>query len=118
VFVDGANYSGNPDLLRTPFLRMMVESYLAEEAQALPDAIWLPLGPKPAAALQLLIARGLVPADRVLEGMPHPSGANAERIKFFLGLKPRTALSRKTRPDLIELARETLLAQVGRLRSA
>ena len=50
--------------------------------------------------------------------MPHPSGANAERIKFFLGLKPKSELSRQTRPDLIELARETLLAQVNQLRRA
>ncbi|MBV9783711.1 MAG: hypothetical protein JO264_07805 [Acidisphaera sp.] len=118
VFVDGVNYNGNPPLLSTPLLRQIVETFLAEEAQLLPDALWLPLGPKPAGALRHLVELGLLPATRVLEGMPHPSGANAERIKFFLGLKPRAELSRKTRPDLIDLAREALLAQVGRLRSA
>ena len=118
VFLDGANYNGHPDLLRTPFLRQMVETFLAAEARALPGALWLPLGPKPTAALRRLVSLGLLPADRVLEGMPHPSGANAERIKFFLGLKPKSQLSRQTRPELIELARETLLGQVNQLRRA
>jgi len=117
VFVDGENYNGNPDMLRTPLLREMIETFLEAEARLLQDALWLPLGPKPAIALRHLVSRGALRADHVLEGMPHPSGANAERIKFFLGLKARTALSQKTRPDLIEAARETLLAQVRRLRS-
>ena len=42
VFLDGANYNGNPDLLRTPFLRQMVETFLAAEARALPGALWPP----------------------------------------------------------------------------
>jgi hypothetical protein len=118
VFRDGANYNGNPDPLRTPLLRGMIETFLAEEARAFPDAFWLPLGPKPIAALQHLVSLGMLEADRVLAGMPHPSGASGERIKFFLGEKARTALSIKTRPDLIERARDRLLTQVARLRSA
>jgi hypothetical protein len=118
VFVDGQNYNGNPDLLRTPLLRQMIETFLASEVRALPHALWLPLGPKPTAALRHLVTIGVLSAEHVLEGMPHPSGANAERIKFFLGLKSKAELSHKTRPDLIELARQTLLAQVGRLRHA
>jgi hypothetical protein len=118
VFLDGTNYNGTPDMLRTPLLRGMVETYLGAEARALPDALWLPLGPKPAAALRHLVSLGALSADRVLEGMPHPSGANAERIMFFLGRKPRAELSAKTRPGPIELARDTLFAQIGRMRSA
>ncbi len=118
VFVDDENYNGNPDMLRTPLLRDMVETFLAEEVRALPGALWLPLGPKPTAALRHLIALGMLSSDRVLEGTPHPSGANAERIKFFLGEKARADLSNKTNPDLIDSARKTLLDQVGRLRSA
>ena len=81
-------------------------------------ALWLPLGPKPTEALRHLVSRGVLPAARVLEGIPHPSGANAERIKFFLGQKLRADLSSKTRPDLIDLARDTLLSQLARLGSA
>jgi len=117
VFVGGANYNGTPDMLRTLSLRSTVETFLAAEARLLPDALWLPLGPKPAAALEHLVAMGALRADRVLTGMPHPSGANAERISFFLGRKPREQLSRKTRPDLIEQARIGLLAQVARMAS-
>lgn len=115
VFVDGTNYNGSPDMLRTPMLKGMIDTFLAEEAKALPDALWLPLGPRPAAALHHLVSAGLLAPDRVLEGMPHPSGANGERIKFFLGLKSRSELSSKTRPEQIELAREALLGQVSRI---
>lgn len=118
VFVAGENYNGNPNMLRTPMLRETIETCLAAEARLLHDAVWLPLGPKPIMALRHLVSRGLLPADRVLEGMPHPSGANAERIAFFLGQKDRANLSVKTRADPIERARDLLCAQVARLRSA
>lgn len=118
VFVNGENYNGNPAPLRTPLLRVMIERFLAEEVRQLPDALWVPLGPKPAAALRHLASLGLLAADRVLEGLPHPSGANQERVNFFLGLKARAALSAKTRPELIERARDALMAQLLRLRSA
>lgn len=119
VFIDGKNYNGTPDILKTPVLREMVETHLAAEVRALPGALWLPLGPRPAAALHHLVTCGMLSADVVLEGMPHPSGANAERIKYFLGLKPKAELSRQIpRPDEIDRAREQLFDQVARLRSA
>ncbi|MBX6370199.1 MAG: hypothetical protein IRZ04_19675 [Rhodospirillales bacterium] len=115
VFVAGENYNGAPDMLRTPLLRRMVEVQLAEEARALPGALWLPLGPKPTAALVHLAELGVIDRDRILDGLPHPSGANAERIAYFLGRKPRTALSAKTRPAPIDEARERLTARLARL---
>lgn len=115
VFVGGANYNGAPDMLRTPVLRRIVETHLAEEARALPRVLWLPLGPKPAAALRHLAGTGIIDRDRILEGLPHPSGANGERVAYFLGRKARTALSDKTRPALIDVARERLAAQLARL---
>ncbi len=118
VFMGGANYNGTPDMLRTPSLRATIETLLAAEVRLLPNAFWLPLGPKPTAALGHLVALGVLRADRVLTGMPHPSGANAERIKFFLGLKSRELLSRKTLPEPIERARAMLLAQVAGLAGA
>lgn len=118
VFVEGANYNGSPDMLRTPFLLKMVETLLAAEARALPKALWLPLGPKPTAALRRLVSLGVLDADRVLEGLPHPSGANSERIHYFLGRKLRTALSPKTVPDPIDRAREALCARLSHLAAA
>lgn len=115
VFVAGGNYNGTPDMLRTPLLRRMVETHLADEARALPGAVWLPLGPKALAAVQHLVHLDLLDCSRVLEGLPHPSGANAERIAYFLGRKTATALSAKTRPQPIDAAREALRAQLARL---
>lgn len=114
VFVNGQNYNGTPDMLRTPFLRHMVETHLAEEAAALPRALWLPLGPKPAMALQHLASLGLIDRSRILDGVPHPSGANGERVAYFLGRKARHEISGKTRPGPIDEARERLIFQVSR----
>jgi hypothetical protein len=47
VFVNGTNYSGTPDMLRTRMLRYWVDAMLAEEAQQLPGSVWIPMGPKP-----------------------------------------------------------------------
>jgi hypothetical protein len=118
VFVGSQNYNGTPDMLRTPVLKTMVETHLAAEARALPEALWLPLGDKPAAALRYLATLGLLELGRILDGMPHPSGANAERVAFFMGRKPAEALSEKTRPGPIVEARERLRTQLARLEPA
>jgi hypothetical protein len=80
--------------------------------------LWLPLGDKPAAALRYLATLGLLELGRILDGMPHPSGANAERVAFFMGRKPAEALSEKTRPGPIVAARERLRTQLARLEPA
>lgn len=118
VFVRGENYNGTPAMLRTPILRGMVEEILAEEARQLPDALWLPLGPKPTEALAHLVKRGDLKAENVLEGMPHPSGANGERIAYFLGEKMLADLSAKTVPGPIDAARERLRKQISNLLSS
>lgn len=117
VFIDGANYNGTPEPLRTPLLRQVIETFLAQEARALPNALWLPLGPKPATVVEHLSRMGLIPADHVLSGMPHPSPANIERIRYFLGLKDRSALSSRTRADTIDAARDALLQKIVTLQS-
>jgi len=50
----------------------------------------------------------------ILAGMPHPSGANGERISYFLGRKDRDKLSSKTNPDKIDHAKEALLEKIQR----
>jgi len=57
----------------------------------------------------------VIRAGRVLHGLPHPSGANAERVAYFLGRKERAALSSKTNGAQIDTAREGLLAQMEAL---
>lgn len=112
VFVDGKNYNGSPPMLQVGFLRQSIETYLAAEARSLSNVIWLPLGPKPTQALKHLASRGVIDPNNILEGMPHPSGANAERIAFFLGRKSKSDLSPATRPEPIEAARQMLVDRV------
>ncbi len=115
VFVDGDNYSGAPDMLKTPLLARHLKAWFASEMAALPDAWYVPLGPKVAAALAS-VARDIgINPGRVLSGMPHPSGANAERISFFLGRKPRSALSAKTNPDSLVAAKAVLIQQINNI---
>lgn len=118
VFVNGKNYSGAPAMTKTPALRSLLLHCLAEEAKALPNAVWVPLGPNAGEGLAALVQNGLLSQDRVFSGMPHPSGANAERIAYFLGRKDRSKLSSKTSPNAIDAARNCLLNQITRLTTA
>ena len=115
VFIGGRNYNGTPDMLRTPVLRAMIETHLAEEVRLLPDALWLPLGPQAGKALAHLAGRGEIDPARILSGLPHPSGANAERVAVFLGRKPAHLASRQTRAAPLLAAAERLCAQVTHL---
>ncbi len=117
VFLDGKDYSGTPPILATPALRDMTRRWLKEEVELLSKAFWVPLGKEPASVLADCIARGELKAERVLAGMPHPSGANAERIAYFLGVKAREDLSVKTNPDLIDAAHKRLVSAVRLLAS-
>ncbi|MBN3788852.1 hypothetical protein [Burkholderia sp. Ac-20353] len=116
VFVDGKNYNGTPNMIRTPFLLQQIETHFALEARALDDAVFVPLGPKVTEALDWLAQRGAIRADRILHGLPHPSGANAERIAYFLGRKARGALSAKTDADRLDALNRDLQARVLALR--
>lgn len=115
VFVDGANYSGAPAPLAHPLLRRFVLEYFALEARELRDAAFVPLGDKAAEVLRYLVSDGAIEKARVLDGLPHPSGANAERIAYFLGQKARERLSRKTDPAKLDAAKATLMQQVTAL---
>jgi hypothetical protein len=81
----------------------------------LPEAVFVPLGPVPAKALAWLSTNGVLSPDRVLDGLPHPSGANAERIAYFLGGKARNQLSSKTSPDKLDASRERLANAIAAL---
>lgn len=115
VFVSGKNYNGTPDMLTTPILRRQIEAHLAEDALALSGAIWLPLGPKAEAAVSHLTRQRLLDPKQVLAGLPHPSGANAERVAVFLGRKRPEDASRQTNPAPLLDARARLTAQISSL---
>jgi hypothetical protein len=116
VFIDWKNYNGaSPNMLTTPLLQAQLLDYFAAEARALPGAVVVPLGPKVGLALDWLAARGVLAADRILHGIPHPSGANAERIAYFLGRKDKAALSRQTNGAQIDADRQALRAKMAAL---
>ena len=112
VFVDGENYNGTPNMVRHPLLREQLTAYFAEDIKALPNAVFVPLGEKVTEALNYLADQGLMPRERILEGLPHPSGANAERIAYFLGRKARHELSAKTNPTKLDEARVSLQQRI------
>lgn len=115
VFLNGENYNGTPDPLKNPLLRRMIVEHFGAQCSQLPDAVYVPLGPVPAKVLAWLASQGTISLGRILDGLPHPSGANAERIKYFLGQKQRADLSRKTDPDKLDAARTRLIASVREL---
>ena len=107
VFKDGENYAGSsPKMTVSPLLRAHLLTYAAFELESLTGALVLPLGPAVMEACRYLVKLGQLDPDRVIEGVPHPSGANAERIAYFLGRKEKNSLSRKTDPVKIEAGRE------------
>ena len=117
VFLDGQNYSGSPSILSRTSLRHQVDTHLAEEIRVLgPQCLYIPLGPKVTEVFQHLQAKGLLKAEQLLDGLPHPSGANAERISYFLGTKPREKLSSKTNPVVLDGAKARILAKLATLR--
>jgi len=114
VFKSLKNYSGTPSMVSKPILRKQLDRYfLPELAQLSSSSLIVPLGPKVEEALSLAVKAGSVSQGQVLGGLPHPSGANAERVAYFLGEKPAEKLSTKTNPIKIDIAKERVLAKVA-----
>jgi hypothetical protein len=113
VFVGGKNYNGKPDMLENAFLKSFMMKYFGDEAKLLPKAVFVPLGSKVSAGMKYLCQEGMIKEDRVLFGLPHPSGANAERICYFLGRKKRAAASRMINPDAIDADLAALLKKIS-----
>ena len=118
VFLDGNNYNGTPNMARQPMLRESLMSHFGQDARLFPNAVFIPLGDKVSDALGYLADQGRLDRSRILEGLPHPSGANAERIAYFLGKKEKGTLSAKTDPSKLDSARKVLLESVSALNRA
>lgn len=116
IFYRGVNYNNQVKLPRSPMLQKIACELLGSELALLPNAAVIPLGPvAEEAVLHAMRARGL-DTSTVLVGMPHPSGANAERIAYMVGRKARDMLSKKTNADKLDRARELLLRIVASLK--
>lgn len=84
VFVRGFNYTGSaPPIDTTPLLRQTIITGLGPELASVPSAVLIPLGGAAERALQVLIAEGIIGAERCCLGFPHPSGANGHRVRLF-----------------------------------
>lgn len=117
VFKSGKNYSGTPSMVNNQFLRGYLDKFLASEIEQLSDnALYIPLGPKVNEALIYLSNNGVLKDEQILSGLPHPSGANAERIAYFLGQKKKSTLSSKTNSDIIDTAKDMILTKIRRMK--
>jgi hypothetical protein len=115
VFLKGDNYNGTPSMTCHKLLQAQMLEGFGRDARELPRAVYLPLGDKVTEALYFLADRGILNRQQILDGLPHPSGANAERIAYFLGKKERSALSVKTNADKLDQMKSAILEKVGRL---
>ena len=113
VFVENENYSGAPSMLSTALLRKQLMQWFATEMAARPNAVFVPLGPKVTEAVEAVASHLGIGATRILSGLPHPSGANGERIAFFLGRKKREDVSAKVDADRLLSCRVSLEAKIS-----
>ncbi len=113
VFVDGRNWSGTPSMVRTSKLREWLLQWTGAELALLKNCLIVPLGPKVAAAMHYLADQDQIDRGLTMDSMPHPSGANQERIKFFIGDKPAEQCSSKTNTATLTAARNALLRKVS-----
>lgn len=117
VFVDGENYSGSPSMLKTPVLKELLQDFFVKEiCNKLKTPLFISLSPKVTEALLWLAEQKVIDENQVLSGIPHPSGANAERIAYFLGNKSREQLSIKTNPDTIDEGKRSLLMKLENIK--
>lgn len=117
VFVNGKNnYNGKPAIAKTPFLLDQLMNGLGRDVAQLQNAVFVPMGPVAEGGLQLLASKGLIRGERIIGGLPHPSPANSERILYFSGQKVRSALSVKTNPDKLDMARDVARRRISGLR--
>ncbi|MDN3697507.1 hypothetical protein QWY97_09070 [Vibrio cortegadensis] len=83
--INGKDYSGTPKASRHPFLKQMLDTYLAEETEVLGnDCLWVPLGKGATDALEYMVSQGMLHKNQLIKGLPHPSGANAESVALML----------------------------------
>jgi hypothetical protein len=115
VFKDGLNYSGSPEVIKTPFLYQQVKAWFLDEVSRLRNTMLIPLGRAVERVLAELAHKNLINESYIIRGLPHPSGANAERIAYFLGRKAKDALSKNTKASAIDSARASLTRQIENL---
>jgi len=119
VFYKGGNYNGTPGMLKDSSLIWQIETFLKPEVAEFGEStFFIPLGPKPAEVLHYLVSQECLKEHQILDGFPHPSGANSERIKYFCEEKPKDQLSVKTNAMAIDQARHSISDKLHKLMEA
>lgn len=84
VFVKKANYTGHtPKLIKSDFLMKYVYDNFISEIKSLDDfenMLLIPLGKAVEEVLFKLKDEGIISERQILNGFPHPSGANVNRV--------------------------------------
>jgi len=84
VFVHGSNWTGHaPKVRQHPWLQASSTTLLTDTVRLLPDALFIPTGTAVEVELQRRVDEGLLSAQQVVSGFPHPSGANGHRRRMF-----------------------------------
>ena len=96
------NYTGyNPAITSLPIFHSILQNILAKEIEKLPnDCIIAPLGRASMKALSLACKhiKGF-DTDRLLLGLPHPSGSARDHSSQFLGVSPRKGRTKPLNPQ-------------------
>lgn len=85
TFVGEKPYAGNPDMTGHPLLQRYLLEHFVQEVQVLPQAVFVALGPVVQRVMQTLVRQHLIPQERVITGMLHPSGQCTYRINYLVG---------------------------------
>lgn len=115
VFIDGENYNGTPNMTKHPLLKKYLKEHFVKEIEKVSDAIIIPLGSKVSDVIKTLTDSGLINDVNVLDGIPHPSPASAERIAYFLERKDKSMLSKKTNPKIIDAGKNKFIKKLASL---
>jgi hypothetical protein len=84
VFYKGKNYSGStPNMLTAEMLKKYVTEHFALEIDQIKQPLLIPLGAKVSKVLDFLVEKRMIDSKLILNGFPHPSGANGSRQKTF-----------------------------------
>lgn len=110
---DGTPYNGTPDPIKNSILFEQIQEGFCNEISLAKDALLVPLGAAVDKAVQALCDRGFIDPNRVLFGIPHPSGGNRERTAYFLGRKKASDCSYKTNPVEMDRKKQILLNRIS-----
>lgn len=114
ILCNGNNYNGSSptvNLKKQAILQNSFTNGILKEIEAVPNALYLPLGKVPNELFGQFVANHQIDPQKVLLGMPHPSKASAERVACFLDEKT-SGFSRLTNPVKIHTARAALIEQI------